>query len=122
MSNTAILGSLLTRLCHSVVTNNGRNAQAVVPEDAIAAGDLRRAMAGMTAPGRDRSFISPEGQRQQLIGVGKALESFNRNESVHALQVAAQPRGVIQVVSLAAIGGPHLKDDGNHGLILCLNS
>src|SRR5579871_1236440 len=114
MRNSAILGGLLTCFCHAIVPDDGCDAQTVVLENPSSARRLRSTMTIMAPPRRDGRLIAPERQRQQLVGVGKALKSFDRNESVHVLQVAAQPRGMIQVVSLAAIRGPDLEDDGDH--------
>src|SRR5262249_35161172 len=76
---------------------------------------LRRAMPGVAPPLRDSSLVAPEGHRKQLVGTSKTLEPFNRDKSVHILQLNTQTRGVIQVVVLAAAGGAGLEDDGDHG-------
>src|SRR5229473_4589494 len=116
MRDPAIPGRLLAAPCHSIVADDGGNAQAIVAEDSTAACRLRCAMGGVAAPLRDGSLVAPEGHGKQLVGVRKTLEPFNRDKSVHMLQLNAQARGVIQVVGFAAVGRPSLKDDGDHRL------
>src|SRR5258708_6256746 len=118
MRDPAIPRRLLAALCHSIVADDGRNAQAVVAEDSTAARRLRSAMGGVAAPLRDGSLVAPEGHRQQLLSVSKTLEPFNRDESVHTLQLNVQARGVIQIIGLAAAGRPSLEDDGDHKVIV----
>jgi hypothetical protein len=60
MGDPAILRSLLTRLCHAIVMDDGCNPKAVIPEDAAAARRLRRAVTFMAAPRGDRRFVAPE--------------------------------------------------------------
>src|SRR5258708_9607300 len=112
----AIPGRLLAALCHSIVADDGGNAQAIVAEDSTAPGRLRCPMGSVAAPLRDGSLVAPDGHRQQLVGVSKTLEPFNRDESVHMLQLNAQARGVIQVVGFAAVGRPSLEKDSYHTL------
>src|SRR5712671_5463800 len=104
MRDAAIPGRLLTPLCHSIVADNGGDAQAIVAEDSITACRLRCAMPGVAAPLRDSGLVVPEGHGKQLVGVSKTLEPFHRDKSVHMLQLNAQARGVVQVVGLAAVG------------------
>src|SRR5260370_40866483 len=106
----------LAALCHSIVADDSGNAKTVVTENSTAAVRLRCAMGGVAAPLRDGSLVAPEGHGKQLVGVRKTLEPFNRDKSVHMLQLSAQARGVIQVVGFAAVGRPSLKDDGDHRL------
>jgi hypothetical protein len=118
MGDPAIPRRLLAALCHSIVADDGGNAQTIVTENSTAACRLRGAMGGVAAPLRDGGFVTPEGHRQELIGVSETLEAFDRDESVHMLQLTAQARGVIQVVGFAAIGRPSLEDDRDHKVIV----
>src|SRR5262249_41364712 len=113
--DAAIPRCLVPALCHSIIADDSGNAQAIVAEDSLTACRLRRAMPGVAPPLRDSSLVAPEGHRKQLVGTSKTLEPFNRDKSVHILQLNTQTRGVIQVVVLAAAGGPDLEDDGDHG-------
>src|SRR5258708_2823104 len=118
MRYPAIPGRLLAALCHSIVAEDGRRGEAGVGEESTAARRLRSAMGGVAAPLRDGSLVAPEGHGQQLVSVSKTLEPFNRDESVHMLQLNAQARCVIQVVGLAAAGRPSLEDNRDHKVIV----
>src|ERR1044071_3604226 len=69
---------------------DGSHTQTVVGKDAAAALGLGDAVLGVVAPARDGFLVPPERQRQHLGRIGDALESLDRDEAVHLLQIAAQ--------------------------------
>jgi hypothetical protein len=75
---------LLAALGHAIVSNYKSDEQAIVAEDALAAGRLRRAMALMAAPASDRLVVTPERQGQQLIGVRLWNRSTEMNPSIRS--------------------------------------
>src|SRR6266849_1187334 len=122
MRDAAIPRRLLTPLHHSIIADDGGNAQAIVAEDSFTACRLRCPMPGVAAPLRDSTLVAPEGHGKELVGISKTLEPFNRYKSLHMLQLTAQARGMVQVVGLAAAGRPSLEDDSDHGYRPSLDS
>jgi hypothetical protein len=60
MEGLTVEGYLLAALGHAIVSNDKSDEQAIVAEDVLAAGRLRRAMALMAAPASDRFVVTLE--------------------------------------------------------------
>ena len=99
---------------HAVVSDDARDAQAVVGENAGASSSLGRAVRMQVAPRRDRGLIAPERQRQELAGLAQAFETFDRDEAVDRLQLRAQGGSDIQIFPPALGPRPYLEDDSDH--------
>src|SRR5260221_648738 len=99
---------------HAVVAHDGGDTQTVVAQHAAASGGLRLAVMLDIAPGLYRLLVAPEGEREQLLVVDQALEALDADEAVDPLELGLQAGGDVEVGLLAAIGGPHLEDDGGH--------
>src|SRR5436189_6205245 len=72
----------------------------------------------LVAPAFHGILVAPERQRQELARVGERLETLDGNETIHLFQIGLQRRGDVEIVLLAAGGGPHLEDHGNHRVLL----
>src|SRR5580704_5165250 len=99
--NRSRLGRRLRRLgafVHAVVAHDLGDAQAIVAKDAGAAGALGLAVLLVAAPARDRRFVAPEGQRQDLAFLGQALEAFDRDEAIDLFEFGSQLRGDFEIV------------------------
>ena len=70
MRKAAILGRFCA-LIQPVIPDDLGHAQPVILEHAASAFGLRGAMGMAVAPCRDRRFIAPERQREELAGLGK---------------------------------------------------
>src|SRR6266851_181357 len=106
----------------AVVAHDLGDAQAVITEDAGAAGALGLAVLLVAAPSGDRFFVAPEREREDLAFLGQALETLDRDESVDLLELGAQLRGDLEIV-LAPLGfGLDLEDDRIHAHSFRLDS
>ena len=105
----------LGTLGHAVVAHDAGDAQAIVAEHALAAALLRRTVVLDVAPRRDRRFVAPERERQELGVVGQALEPLDAEEPVDVLQLGLQLGGDVEIGLLVAVGRPDFEDDGDHG-------
>src|SRR5215467_10923061 len=114
MSLAAVVRCFLAPLGHPVVADDPGHPQPIVLEYAAAASLLRNAMANMIAPPRDGVCVAPERQRQHLAGVGQALETLDRNETLDLFQFRAQPSRVVEIGFALAIGRPYLEDHRDH--------
>jgi hypothetical protein len=110
MNGATVGRCLLASLGHAIIAKHGSDAQTIVPENPFAAGGLRRAMTSTRAPSRDSVLVTPKWQGQQLVGVTETLESLHGYETVHALKLALEACGILQIIGFAADGRKYLKD------------
>src|SRR3954453_20267477 len=103
---------------HAIIADHGCNAQPVIGEHTAAALGLAAPVILLVAPTLHRILVAPERQRQELAWVGERLETLDGNEAIHLFQIGLQRRGDVEIVLLAAGGGPHLEDHGNHRVLL----
>src|SRR3569623_3355285 len=79
-------------------------------------------MVGGGAPGRDRSFIAEEAERQDLAGRRQAFEAFNRDEPVDRREVGLQRPRDDEIGIAAAVGWLDLENHRDHRATRCRNS
>src|SRR5690348_15781117 len=114
MDRPAVRGCLLALHVQAVVAHDRGNAQPIVAEDAGASRRLGGSMRRALTPASNGLLVAPERQREEIVGIREARKPLHRDEPVHALELALELRGKLQVVALAAIGRPDLEDDCDH--------
>src|SRR4051812_9300912 len=72
------VGGRLGTVAAAIIAHDLRDPQPVGAEDALPPQSLGGAVRGPIAPGRHRSLVAPEGQRQELARLGEALEPLDR--------------------------------------------
>src|SRR6516225_3330567 len=113
-SSAAVVGRFLPPLGHPVVADDPGDAEPIVLEYATASSLLCSAMANVIAPPRHGFCVAPKLQRQQLAGIGQALESLDRDEALDLFQLRAQPSRMVEIGFAFAIGRPYLEDHRDH--------
>jgi hypothetical protein len=63
-----------------------RHSQAIVSEDVVPAGGLRRAVWLQIPPGGDGRLVPPEGEGKEFARLGQALEALDGDEAIDLLQ------------------------------------
>lgn len=95
----------LIAFIEAIVTDDGSDPEAIVGEDAIPPRRLRGAMLGAVAPCPHRRLIAPEGERQEFVRIGEALETLDRDEAVDPVQQRTQIGGEPEIGIALALGG-----------------
>src|SRR3954451_498874 len=103
----------LLALGHAVIAGNLGHAQPVVLEHRAAADGLGRAVLAQAAPLGQRRLVAPDRQRQDLAGLGQALEPLDRDEPVDVGQMAAQLGRHVEIVPAVLGERPDLENDGD---------
>src|ERR1700761_1154875 len=101
---------------HAVVAYDMSDAQAIIGEHAMAAFRLRAAVGFEIAPRRHGRFVAPEGERDELAGLGEALEALDGDKAFDAVEQRSQVGGDAEIG--VAVRGPDLEDDGDHASTL----
>src|SRR4051812_43027421 len=97
MNPPAVRGRLVAPE-HAVVPDHSGDAEPIVLEDLRAPRRLRGAVGIEPSPLLDGLLIAPEGEREDLSGLGQALETFDGNEAVNGFEVRPQAGGDIEVL------------------------
>ena len=90
------------------------DAQVIIGEDAAAAFGLGRTVRGEVAPAGDGLFIFEKGERQELVGVGEALEPFDGEEAFDLIHHGPHGGGDVEVFGLAVRVRHDFENDGDH--------
>jgi hypothetical protein len=75
--------------------DNGSNAKPVIGKDLAPPGCLSPAMVLSLAPSGDGCLIAEEREREDLAGLGQALEPLDRDKAINAFKDRPQRRGNI---------------------------
>jgi hypothetical protein len=113
--NFAAIGRRLVAFEHAVIADDAGDPQAIIGEDAAAAGLLGCPVRLEIAPLLHRRLVSEKGERQQFAAGRQALETFDRDEAVDRFEIGAQLAGEIQIFMAFAHIGHDFEDDGDHG-------
>ena len=79
----------LPALGHAVITNDLGDTQPIIRKNLRSPRRLHLPVLLTIAPGRDRILVAPDGKREELARIGKALEAFDRDESVGGIEIGA---------------------------------
>src|SRR5690606_11147763 len=105
-------------LLQAIITHDGRYAQTVILKNTVAALSLSHPMRGQIAPFAHGFFVAPEREREQLVGIGQALKTFNRQKAVDLCKIFPQVCGNGEILAASVvIGWPNFEYDGDHGLM-----
>ncbi|MDB4990847.1 MAG: hypothetical protein JWN04_6025 [Myxococcaceae bacterium] len=104
----------LSAVVHPIVAHDGRDAQSILLKHRCAPEFLRSTMRFYIAPARNRSFISPAGEREEAFRISKALKALNRDEPVRLGELGSERRGYVEVSLSGRRVRPDLENDDDH--------
>lgn len=105
----------LSAVGHAIITQDMRDAQAILLEHAASTTRLRGAVSGPVAPCLNRSLVAEKGKRQEVAGFHETFEPLDRDKSVDPGKFVFQAGSKIQVGVALSRRGCNLENDCDLG-------